>query len=271
MTNNNLEKYNFFKKTDLPQIGLDRDISAEALEKKGYYLPERRIEIKSIPTVIADPHAEVLPLWMEIQNGPALLIHIDNHADMGSGAPTLEQAKKEYAYANIQNYTDYARTCLSVIRFICVAIHEKKVGSVYWYDPRENYVKSYGRVQNGSFLNQPITTVNKEGRIEWNSASNEPPSESIQIQEVQRDIASFNGPIIIDIDLDSFLCTKDPVGQNPDVMFERLGKFREFIKSLGRKPTIISIARSQTPTLWTPPEKVDKIQNEVLKILNEVF
>ena len=82
------------------------------VEPVGYYTPERRMEINSIPTVIVDSHAEVLPFWMEIENGPALLLHIDHHADMDSGAPTFKQAKLEYAYADIRNYPDYAQPSL---------------------------------------------------------------------------------------------------------------------------------------------------------------
>lgn len=68
------------------------------IEQKGYYAPERRLEIRNIQSAIVDPHAEVLPLWMGIKNGPALLIRVDSHADMDSGAPTFEQAKQEYTH-----------------------------------------------------------------------------------------------------------------------------------------------------------------------------
>ncbi|MBD3250117.1 MAG: hypothetical protein GF381_00915 [Candidatus Pacebacteria bacterium] len=191
---------------------------------------------------------------------------------MDSGAPTFDQAKKEYAYANIQGYCDYAKECVSVAGFIGFAIHEKKVGNVFWYDPRNTYVTAYGRVKNGVFVDAPTTTINNRGRIEWeDSEEGKLQSESISTEEALQDIASFDGPIILDIDLDAFLCTKDPVGQSPDIMLDRLDRFKKLIKSLSKKPTIISIARSQTPSLWTPPEKVNEIEQKVLEILREVL
>jgi hypothetical protein len=240
-------------------------------EKMGFYIPERRMEIYEIPTIITDPHAEVLPLWMEISDGPALLLHIDHHADMDKGAPTFEQAKKEYAYAKIENYRDYAKNCVSVAGFIGFAIHEKKVGSVFWFDPRSKNVTAYGRVKEGVFINAPATKINDKGRIEWDAEKNEPISESITAEDALQDMTSFDGPIILDVDLDAFLCTKDPVGQNPDIMLERLDKFQRLIESFGKKPTIISIARSQTPSLWTPPDKVNDIEQRVLAILKKVL
>lgn len=231
--------------------------------ERGFYTPERKVTIKGIPSVITDPHAEVLPLWLEYQGKPALLVHIDHHADMDSGAPTLEQARHEWTWEIIDTPRKYAQKCLSVANFTAVAVHSGKVGVVYWYDPREGSVKSYGgRVSdNNMFFNQPTTTVNNRGRIMWRSDTSHPIHEDISLTQTLHDIASSSVPIILDIDLDAFLCIKDPVGQDPNIMFERLKATADFIKSFKRKPVIITIARSQTPTLWAPPIRLTIYKN----------
>lgn len=142
---------------------------------------------------------------------------------------------------------------------------------MFWYDPRNDFVTAFGRVQEGEIKGAPTTKINERGRIEWDSINRRPASDRISIEDTQSDLRQFNGPIILDIDLDSILCITDPVGQNPNTMYERLDRVRSFIELLGIKPEIISIARSQTPSLWTPPESVDKIQMEMIHTLRDVF
>ena len=243
----------------------------KALEPMGFFIPPREIEIQSIPTIIVDPHNEALPFWMKNQGNSVLLIHIDNHPDMHYGAQTFKQAKKITTWRQINDISDYARNYLNVGNFIAAAVNQDKVGGIYWYDPRKDYVKAYGRAKKDGFDNQPATVVNAEGRIRWKNGGMEPLQENISLKLALEDNQKFNGSIILDIDLDAFLCTKDPVGQNPDILFERLEKTKTFIKLLNKKPDIISIARSQTPTLWTPSDRVNEIQALTIEMLSEVL
>jgi len=94
-------KFGFKKNIDIFNIEARRPFRPE---RRGFYTPAEWTKINGITAIIADPHPEVLPLWCKINNPPAILVHIDDHADMSPGAPTLEQAKREYAYVNIKKY-----------------------------------------------------------------------------------------------------------------------------------------------------------------------
>ncbi|KKQ38232.1 MAG: hypothetical protein US59_C0036G0013 [Candidatus Levybacteria bacterium GW2011_GWB1_37_8] len=71
----------------------NKGIQLDHIFERGVHTEEKRLLIKSIPATIVDSHNEVLGLWSEIENSPAVLVHIDKHDDMIATAPTLAHAK----------------------------------------------------------------------------------------------------------------------------------------------------------------------------------
>lgn len=251
--------------------------------EKGVHTEKKRLEIKSIPATIVDSHNEALNLWMDTVISPALLLHIDKHDDMQEHAKTFARAKEDTEkyriwLEGINSYEDYVKLWTNCSNFISVAVHEKKVDCVYWFDPRKNSFTAYGSIDNGIVLTGLKTFVEHDDQIiRWNTSngSNLPPSREISLPYAQQDISKFKRPVILDIDLDAFLCASDPSRQRNDqtlsVALERLKKTENILGSIGHKPTAISIARSQTRNAYVPPAHVDKIQDLTLEMLNRVF
>lgn len=255
-------------KSDFPY--LDESMRGLQREPIGYYIPPRRVVIAGMESLIADPHNEVLPHWYKVANPPAVVVHIDNHSDMGASAPTFKIARKEWTWENIDSREKYAKHCLSVENFIAVAIHDGLVGVVYHFDLREDIVHAYGRIRDGKLLNQPRVKIDNKGRMKWDSKGVSLTPEDIMINQFFQDLKDGNYPTILDIDLDAYLCTKDPVGQDPSVYQARFKKVQDLLSRLP-KPKLITLARSQTTTLWCPPDKVNQFERETIDYLNQLY
>lgn len=81
-------------------------------------------------------------------------------------------------------------------------------------------------------------------------------------------------PFILDIDLDAFQSLLSPYFENillKRVYEQRLAQTFGFLRRLQRKPTIISIARSQYPTRYCPADRVDAIERDVIEGLVEIY
>lgn len=237
------------------------------IERKGYTSP-MKIEIAGIKTWVVDPHNEVLPFWYRLSRFPAILIHIDDHSDMSAGSRTFENAKNEYPYANITTLYDYAKNCLGIESFISVAMHDGIVGGVYHIAPRHDTIRSYGRVQNDEFVGAPKTVVDDSGRIKWQDDKFLPPHKIISEDELVQDISGTTHPIILDIDLDAFHLNQ--VDKQDQPYFVQIAKIRRILERLP-KPSIITIARSQTPTTYVSPMLVNRIQADCIDLLKKIL
>ena len=106
---------------------------------KEWYTAPKETEIRSIPTVIVDPHNEVFSFWMKVENEPAWLLHIDKHEDDADEAPVFNETRNgpRWSPEQIIRAVDYARN-LRIDKFICSAMHKEIVDRVYWWDPRQD-------------------------------------------------------------------------------------------------------------------------------------
>jgi len=114
-----------------------------------------------------------------------------------------------------------------------------------------------------------------------------------------QDLEGYEGPVILDIDLDAFECVDDDEYRvtlvdlnsrisraakfgmsleecgSPELFLDRVVSFRKQIvfNLLSRlpRPGLITIARSQTPMLYTPAERIDSIQAGVLEDLRRLY
>lgn len=248
---------------------------------RGIHTPEKRLQINSIPTTIVDSHNEVLGLWLEKIDSPAVLIHIDHHDDMRSGPLTFTEAQKTTkidpptSFLKINTMKDYVKHTLSCDDFISAAVYEGVVGCVYWLNPRFTRfkpVKSYGKITDGIIKQELHTQTFIDQKILWRSR---PEPKLLFQEEFKEELSGYAGPVILDIDLDALLCTTDNEASNKDRALEaiqsNLRTTEMFLKSIDQKPTIISIARSQTEVAYAPPAYVDEIQKLTLEMLEKTL
>jgi len=229
----------------------------------------RKTLIQEIPTIVIDPHNEAFSFWYghikQINQGPAVLIHIDNHSDMFGGVESLECLMKSDPNLTIE---DYSRK-LGITSFIAPAVRYEILGPIYFFDPRKfPYIKSYGRVINKKFqdISKP---VENQGIINWEDEYEYPPYEIIKTRDLFQDLRGYNGPIILDIDLDAFECVQDIECTESDRNL-RLDQTFCLLKKL-LKPNLITIARSQTPKAYCPPCILDHLETETIERLGSIY
>jgi len=237
----------------------------------GRYTPPDRTEIKGIDTFIVDPHNEALPFWYFGPGSyPSLLIHVDKHPDTCDGVKTLRIPKDKS-----KTYADFARYAkgLNPGTLILPAIHENLVGIAYFIDPRENQI---GRLCFTDIGGERITREDEEGKLRVRSSSGLPTIYMLDSRKAIRDINKGSqilpGNLILDIDLDAFGCTEDQEYNRLGAPFreKRFQKTFDLLKQLP-KPDRITIARSQTPFAFVPPEIVSELELRVYDELEKIY
>ena len=223
----------------------------------------QELKIAGIDTLIVDPHNEAFTQWEKSRKKPAILLHIDLHGDMGDDMATVETvegwgvAKKNYAISLGQGH------------FIVAAVHYGIVGAIYHFDPRKDFILAYGRLNNGSIVYTPATKeVN--GMIKW-ASQNIPIPEAIAIPQFLEQTGSTL-PWVLDLDLDALLCSYAPQDYDmPEALYkQRLEKINALLAFLP-KPEAITIARSQSPEAYCPPDKVNMLQAESIKCFYRLY
>ncbi len=245
-------------------------------EIKPVYTEPEEMEIAGIPTIIVDPHNEVFEFWYNHLHGnavPSVLIHVDNHPDMSYGAMTFEEAAK-CTKDLVMTPKKYSKVFLNMEDFICTAVFNKLLSGIYWINPREEFVTTYGKV--GSSVDRKVSTYDERGIIFWQNEDDTglgfPVYEDLSIKKFYEELEtgkrqSVGREIILDIDLDAFEDRHDSIRVGYE---SNLEKTIDLLSKIS-KPRLISIARSQTPYCFTPPEHVDEIQDAVIRELNRIY
>ncbi|MBI2133998.1 hypothetical protein HYU11_04920 [Candidatus Woesearchaeota archaeon] len=237
------------------------------------YTPPRQLIIAGIPALVADPHNEVYPFWhhhvpkntginaiIEKLRGRvagAILIEIDSHTDTCPYAPPIEKT-------SAKSVEEYASKNLRIHDFIPPAFHYGLIGVMYYINPEKDGILAYGRVTSNKLRWKNNTIV--EPGIKW---SGDLIHEKISYNQCFRDLEGYKGKIVVDIDLDAFelagRCEKPKLTAR-----EKIDKVVKILQSLPR-PTIITIARSQTPELYVPSGKVDALEAGVIAALDDIY
>jgi hypothetical protein len=257
---------------------LIKRFSLEPERYKRYSYP-RLTHIAEIPTIIVDPHNEVLPFWYSKGSPPATVIHIDRHPDTRDKPASLESLQE-------QPYMDavlYAKYFQSEGTFMLPAIFYDLVSHVYWINPKENDVVQFGK---GRRQNNNLKSLVEEadGKLFWDVHyyPRHPPAETLSFEQMASDIDP-DKPLILDIDLDAFECIEDSDFHLKYLL--SLGTYSFLRKSFGiskrfevlsqlkqlPRPERITIARSQTPIRYTPKSKVEYIEARVLDELRKLY
>jgi hypothetical protein len=232
------------------------------------------------PRHIVDGHNQALFYWAQAGIKDALLVHIDRHPDTVSGAPTLDAARilDPTLPSSPLNYP-YVSTSLTVGNFLVAACQEKIVGPMVWLDPLRPSIHIFGQDAYGRLI--PPRTKIVDGKIEWvdrkeidgegftiHTLHGEVESKAMAIHKIQED----SRDIILDIDLDALLCVHDPeIFNTENVIGVKKKQMRALISALQKKRIkVVTIATSQTPSTWTPPEKVSSLLHTVTELLDSL-
>ncbi len=249
--------------------------------KEGVYTPPREVKIGTVPGVIVDPHNEVFNYWEKFLHGKkATLMHVDAHADMQANIPPIEAT----IVSSGQSLMDvYSQRVLTIQSFIAAGVHHGMIGSIYGYNPRREEVDFYG---------PDFQTEVRDGEIQWAGEAGDgfsPVPTPLSLHEVAAQVEESR-PLLLDIDLDAFACITDPKYVHRDDQRRTLDNanssrkdqeydyqiemhFERVLRLLSTmpKPIGISIARSQTPYVYAPSERVDMIESGLLQRLTQLY
>ncbi|MFH1275768.1 MAG: UPF0489 family protein [Candidatus Woesearchaeota archaeon] len=244
--------------------------------KTGIYTAPRQLDISGIPTTVVDPHNEVFPAWVGYRIGqkqPAILLRVDNHLDMASGAWTFEHFQKK---SDTNDIDIYAKCGMRISEFTIPAVHYGIFGAVYCFDPREDGVVSFGSFSNGHFVNTPKAVI--DGNVlRWEGGGLfNPIGRYLSIKQLITELKGYSGPLVLDNDLDGYACVDDEDLDQHEELSARLlweNRFDNTMNLLEQLPTpgLITIARSQTPQIWTSPGLIDFLEEKTISTLRKLY
>lgn len=266
----------------------NKHLSNQRFLETGIYTSPQTTSISGIPTAIVDQHWEVFPFWYSHVKThsqiPAVVIHVDNHKDLADGAKALPLSQE-----SLETYLQ-DQDNLQIANFVSAGFYHRLVSEFYHINPRKRPAEKIGdrNIPNIADLLLQI----KRGRIKWKDDLKEideyfPKLKTLKTtelsyQKLARDLQSYKGKLILDIDLDAFENISDIpqharstikqfekmyAAENWDLRIARTAKLLTHLP----RPSLITIARSQTPYLFCPAEYVDKIQEALLRKLGEIY
>lgn len=226
----------------------------------------RTMEIHGVPVAIVDPHNEAFYFWAlarrELREAP-LLIHVDSHSDMASvqRAPFFKNAfDKPIEEARKDELWRYTRL-LFINDFIEAGVVEGLIKpDAAWFDP-------WGHGGNLHWYRHqaPQRYAMDHMNCEEIRYGHSPSGASTQRLK--------SHPLVWDIDLDAFsLCNPSTPGKTLQQKYvdKRFNRTFEFLRHCGR-PSLVTIAESQTPETYCPPRHLDYVTEKTLEMLEEVL
>jgi hypothetical protein len=248
-------------------------------DDKDYSFP-RLTDIAGIPTVIVDPHNEVLPFWY-FKDASATVVHFDKHPDTIEGNPTLESLENEKRMSIV----DYTINYHQHSSFVSTAIFYEVISDFYYVDLR---IKKVTKLRSRNKSQKSLRSLVKEdnGFIVWNHEllSRSPPAINMSVKQMISEINRSSNPLVVDTDLDVIesrgdiaylmknLFTLGHYGSStrPWFLESRYRRFESILRPL-RKPDRITIAKSLTPICYTPRNHADYHERRILDILEDVY
>jgi hypothetical protein len=227
--------------------------------------------IVGIPTAITHNHNEVFHYWQKSGLENAVLVHIDNHADMMT-PPTMNDSRLNYF-----NFLDIAE-------FICAGFHYDIVSSAYWLDPysEDRRLQYFGakddpdRTLTTMVEKTEVTYPRGNEWIVWSDYQDEIKRCKGQVISPEQIQLPENKPFILDIDLDAFCCE---ARGDLDNYKTRIGETIEFLRELGRRPDLITITQSSGISIdpgeyilqFVPDDYIASVYKELVTQLNELY
>jgi len=266
-------------------------------------LIECGFEIGGIPTVVVDPHHHVLPTWVEYFEGQKVnLVHVDTHRDMGDikeGCPKpiydawhgreIEigyNAKSVLLPGDVDALDDYVVNVLWEGNYIIPAVHSGLINSLYYFIPNEKVVGEFLKpfkwyVGWSQLTTQPLVVSGEIIGLGWRyKGERHTRSEEklgcrpIPLDEAYSELQEVPAPIILNIDLDVFGCI-EPYTKHSDLSEraykERFDKTFQFFEGLPQRPSLITIAKSQTPNTYVDPRKVNRFLRDTIDGLAKLY
>jgi hypothetical protein len=175
-----------------------------------------------VPLVVFEEHHEAFIIWNYaiqkewIEPRGNTLIHIDEHSDMG--VPQFNKSIHDLN-GNINHIKDFTYNELGIASFIVPAVYRNIISEVHWIrqkhnkpDPvhQEMFVRSYNRAGKKFYLGK----MTDEFRAKSSCTTNDIVSFNYFFETIDQLLFSESDTLILDIDLDYFSCSGDPVIQN---------------------------------------------------------
>jgi len=237
-------------------------------------LIEDGFEIGGIPTVVVDPHHHVLPTWFEyFENQKVNLVHIDRHSDLWEpwNSCVDEPPRK------IEELDEYVKSSLWEGCFIQPAVYFGLLDSVYIFDPRSTIVGEYLRPE-APLYDEQLTAIHNGNNLCWLYDGGLLKAEDLAPRTLHPDdaiidISDSNKPLLLDIDLDALECWDMDCDEDLSerAYRERFDKTFQFIESINKRPSLITIARSQNPNQYVNPRKVNRFLRDTIDGLDKLY
>lgn len=240
----------------------------ESLEMTEYSLG-LRVGVEGIPTYVTDNHNMNAYWWAKHGIRNAEVFRIDAHPDMRDSAQVCGSG---------WNKPDYWDELVNIANFNCTAFYYSLVSSFYWLNPLSHVLQDLG-ARNEEDRHKLAAKVDN-GEIVWGA---ECIDWTRSFHDGERDIGflekvKIKGPFILDVDLDGFACSQDLPFYIPCDRVKgwerRMDETFDVLKSLKRKPNLITITRSYGEVVFkrfVPIELVDEIQQRFVRGLGEIY
>ena len=250
-------------------------------------------DISGIPTGIVNNHNEVLYYWVNSGLRDATLFKVDAHADMVDYC-LYDKYDKNLDYNNFD-----------IADFNCPAIYHGIINEIYWHNPHslERNLQNMRFVETKLRIKKVDVDVKKSLSPNWKDCG---PLYRWKLEEKEKErIFCGKGavikpeemkiafPFIADFDLDGFCCHQiNSINNHPKPSYDGVANFKQRIdesislleklpkliisrdKEKLPKPNLITIARSQgykQNDNYVPLEKVDEVQEKLIKRLKEIY
>lgn len=264
-------------------------ISMRAIADRAYPC---EFSIGRIKVIVVDPHSDILPYWFEEylkRKHPIVVVRIDEHHDMHHHCQSLpaREGKGNWDYlSDLMSYlVDYARRRVNEGNFTCPAFHYGVLGALYHLNPRMEGINAYGRVCGLKLIDAPKTKEDHMmicGRrsrwIVWDEAftklkkecgKESPVPKEITIEDFKRDLCQSLYPVSVGFDLDGLYSVRDSAPFETAVA-RRMERVKSLLECV-RSPIFICIARSQNPRTYVPAEKVGRLQEMAINLVEAVY
>ena len=232
----------------------------------------KRMEIGETPTVVVDDHNAAFVHWQNLDVEDAVLFHVDAHNDMNRGAPNPGSANEEYWRE------------LNIGNFILPAAYRGWIQSIYWLNPHSTErrlqifeIDSHhkGRIPK-RHVRPALDLLGKKLVWKTNSLYLNPKNGWGHLHR-DKGVKRPDAPLILDIDLDAFACALEPHYPDERRSYhpirgweKRMEIAYEALQGL-QKPALITIARSQRTGPYAPRNLVDKVQENTIGMLKNMY
>lgn len=215
------------------------------------------------------------------ESGKSLVvIQLDSHSDLTGGVKECKTYDGQNFQCGNHKITsfEYTRMFLHEANFNCPLVHLGDVAVIYHLSPYEELISAYGRIGDNGIIRSPIKTRAEDGYVGWSLEDGSidmdiPPCFEYPLRESEfvKDLSNLSGSdqaLLLNADLDAILLEDTCISERTIKSIRGRLRWTTNLLEQIQKPEEIIVARSPG---YTPPERVDEIQNETLIALENIY